>query len=485
MKYQTKLFILLVSLTLLTNGVLLTLFYNEAQEHLQQQMDAKALSIAATAAVAIDGDALARLQVRQDETTPLYHQYETLLRKIRDNNRRSDTYVKYIYTLMGNPHNAKQLLFGVDAEERGADKSHIGDVYDFHSAKPFLLAETAVQPGFVGDQWGNWLTAHAPVYNKKGQLVGAVAVDIDGHYVTARLNHLRRVGFLALAFSVLLALLLAWLLAKRVTRPLKHVCATLVEIGKGDLAIKMNIRRHDEFAEVGKAINLMTIGLQQRENLKMSLARYVSNQVAEKIIATGQLPEVQGEHRKVTVLFCDVRNFTGLAENLAPEAVVALLNEAFEQMIEAIFNYQGMLDKFLGDGFMAIFGAPLDDQEQEEHAIKAALAMQHALTILAEKWQIEYGIHFRVGIGINTGVAIVGNIGSQQRMEYTAIGDTVNLAARLESATKELGAPILVSETTYQGAADKFNFKSLGAINVKGRQQAVLVYEVEAHVNTQ
>jgi adenylate cyclase len=482
MKYQTKLFLVLIGLTLITNGLLITIYYHDSSKHLRRQMDAKALSIAEAAAATIDGDELEQLNNTRDMNSPLYKKYEMMLRKIRNANRRSDTYVKYIFTMMPDTKNPGHILFGVDAEEAGPDKSILGERYVFQAREPYLLEDHAVQKHFTVDQWGEWLEAHAPIYDSKGKLVGALGVDINVNRVTERLNHLLYMGYLALGLSLLLAIILAYFLARRATRPLGVITDALNTIGRGNLDVKVNVKTKDEFASVGNAINNMVLGLRQRDNLKMSLARYVSNQVAEKIIETGKLPEVQGERRKITVLFCDVRNFTTLAENLAPEEVVGLLNEAFEVMIDAIFKYQGMLDKFLGDGFMAIFGAPLDDNIQEEHAINAALAMQCALLTLAEKWQQERGINFRMGIGINTGIAIVGNIGSKQRMEYTAIGDTVNLAARLESATKELGTRILISENTYQAVTNKFSCKSLGSIHVKGRNEPVQVYEVEDNV---
>ena len=483
MKYKTKLTLTLVGLALITNGLLIAAYYHDASKHLRQQMNAKALSIAVTAAAAINGNELEKLQKPSDMNSPIYKKYETFLRKIRDGNRRQDTYIKYIYTIMPDPKSTKDFLFVVDAQEPGPDKSNLGDIYQFKSPQPYFLNKTITQTDFIQDKWGGWLEAHAPIYNSKGKLVGAVAVDVDDKIVMMRLHHLLQFGLIALTLSVLLALLLAYFLAKRFSKPLQTVVAALNNISKGNLDTQLPITSKDEFAIVEAAINHMALSLRQRDNLKMSLARYVSNQVAEKIIETGRLPEVQGERRKITVLFCDVRNFTTLAETLAPEEVVGLLNEAFETMIDAVFKYQGMLDKFLGDGFMAIFGAPLDDSIQEEHAIRAALAMQAALLTLAGKWQTERGIVFKMGIGINTGVAIVGNIGSRQRMEYTAIGDTVNLAARLEAATKELGTRILVSEYTYRAAAEKFLFQSLGVIHVKGRSEPVMVYEVEDNVS--
>jgi adenylate cyclase len=157
--------------------------------------------------------------------------------------------------------------------------------------------------------------------------------------------------------------------------------------------------------------------------------------------------------------------------------VVRVLNEYFERMVEIVFRNKGTLDKFIGDGMMVIFGAPEDDPHQEEHALQTAIEMQRELRVLAKKWEAE-GIKLRIGVGINSGPAVVGNIGSPVRMEYTAIGDTVNLASRLESATKECGAEILISEYTYNGVRGSFQFEQIGPVQVRGRSEPVLAYAV-------
>jgi adenylate cyclase len=191
------------------------------------------------------------------------------------------------------------------------------------------------------------------------------------------------------------------------------------------------------------------------------------------------MPDLKGERRKITVLFADVRGFTSLSEKLAPEDVFALLNDYFEKMIDEICKNHGMLNKFMGDGLMAVFGALDEDAYQEENAIKAALGMRNVLEGMRERFQAERQIDLKIGIGINTGIALVGNIGSNQRMEFTAIGDTVNLGSRLESATKELGTDIIVSEYTYVAARTKFEFRSLGPISIRGRENPVTAYAVE------
>jgi adenylate cyclase len=246
--------------------------------------------------------------------------------------------------------------------------------------------------------------------------------------------------------------------------------------------VSVAVASKDEFGEVARALEEMSAGLAERNLVKSAFARYVSQQVADTILTKGTHPELHGERRRITVLFCDVRGFTALSEKLTPEKVVELLNAYFERMVNAIFNYHGTLDKFLGDGLMAVFGAPIEDNFQEEHALRAAMEMRNELKELNAKLKISEGLELSIGIGINSGMAIVGNIGSSRRMEYTAIGDTVNLASRLESKTKDLGADILISEYTYNSlrGAFSFEFEKMGAIGVKGRQDEVTAYKVPA-----
>jgi adenylate cyclase len=271
---------------------------------------------------------------------------------------------------------------------------------------------------------------------------------------------------------------MAAVISQRISEPLTVLRRGAEAVGAGDFTTEVKLPRGDEFGEVAAAMNTMIAGLRERENLKGTLVRYVSSDMAEKILKSGQMPELKGDRRKITLLFADVRGFSTIAESLKPEEVVALLNEFFEKMIEAIFKHGGAINKFLGDGFMAVFGAPMDDEFQEEHAVRATLDMRAALGALRERWKLSHAVELRAGIGINTGTAIVGNIGSHQRMEYTAIGDAVNIASRLETASKELGTDIVVSEYTYVTVRSQFPFQQLRSIPVKGRTDPVMVYGV-------
>ena len=383
---------------------------------------------------------------------------------------------------MPSPKDKDTIIFGVDAEEEGPDKSLLGDIYkqkDDPQTEPTRFDVNQVQPVFVEDQWGTWLTANSPIRSSTGDSVGVVGVDIDAKRVIGELNTLRTLGFFALLLSIVLAIGLAVYFSVQLARPLRKLHNAVVAIGNGKLDTRLDTSTGDEFAEVALAVNEMAAGLQQRDVFKGTLVRYMSGQLADKIISSGKMPDLKGERRKITVLFADVRGFTSLSEKLAPEDVFSLLNDYFDKMIDEICKNHGMLNKFMGDGLMAVFGALEEDPYQEENAIKAALGMRRVLDGMRERFQAERQVDLKIGIGINTGIALVGNIGSNQRMEFTAIGDTVNLGSRLESATKELGTDIIVSEYTYVAARTKFQFRSLGQIAIRGRENPVTAYAVE------
>jgi class 3 adenylate cyclase len=179
------------------------------------------------------------------------------------------------------------------------------------------------------------------------------------------------------------------------------------------------------------------------------------------------------------VLFSDIRGFTSLSEKLTPEEVVEMLRDYLTTMTEIVFKYGGTVDKYIGDAIMALYGAPFDQPNHAEQAVRTALEFQEQVKILSERWEARCGSRLRNGVGINTGEAVVGTIGSQQRLEYTAIGDTVNLASRLEGLTKDFLSPIVVSQSTYEEVRHLFYSRYLGEVKVKGKETAVKIYAVE------
>jgi len=207
---------------------------------------------------------------------------------------------------------------------------------------------------------------------------------------------------------------------------------------------------------------------------------YVTRQVAERILSDPSAAELGGQRVDVSVLFSDIRGFTPMSEAMSPEAVVAILNEYFDRMVPVIMVEEGTLDKYVGDAIMAVWGAPMPQRDHARRAVRAGLGMLAALSELQAGWR-ERGVPaFEIGIGINSGEAVAGNIGSRKRAQYTVIGDSVNTAARLESLNKELGTRMIISDATYRLVEDMVEVRLLPPVMVKGKAEPLTVYEVLA-----
>lgn len=477
MKYRTKLSLAFVSIAIASTLLAIIILSTEAEKLIYHQLGHEIQSIAATAAKLLDPNQIQQLKSTDQQDSPLYREIKNRLYELRKANRRTDTYLDDFYLIYADPNSLSKL---VNIMSTSSSKIQIGSTYLETDKEEILnhLKEYYVNPNFITDELGVWLSAYAPILDNQGNYIATLGADISAKGVTEKLQKLLHYGLWAFCASTLLALIIAFILAKKVTTSLHSLCDSVEEIGKGNLSVKADLDTEDEFGELADAINDMTKGLEERERLKMSFARYVSQHILDKILKSESSLKLEGERRKITVLFSDIRQFTRLAEHYPAEDVVHLLNQYFERMIEVIFSHNGTLDKFIGDGIMAEFGAPLDDLSQEKNAVAAAIEMQKQLKILSEKWQKEGKPNVEMGIGIHTGEAIVGNIGSERRTEYTAIGDTVNVAARLEQATKMLKVPILISETTFLAAKDHYEYKDLGSMALPGRREPIRVYSV-------
>ncbi|HEY2380675.1 MAG TPA: adenylate/guanylate cyclase domain-containing protein [Terriglobia bacterium] len=477
MKYRTKLRVGFLCAGIGVNVISLIFLYQLAHRYLLNEFRSKVLSIASTTATAVDGDLHASIRTRADEDSPPYISLRSLLRRIRDRNRNDGNYVKYIYTLRPLAGNANNLGYVVDPEEDLKEHAHVGDVFPYPGEKLYVN-HAYVDQDFFTDKTGTWLSGYAPIRDSAGMLVAIVEVDISANNVLADLRPLLWAAAGSVVISLILGFGVTFWLSDHVAQPLVALRATLERIGKGDLDVKSDTHKNDEFGDVTRAIDKMVDGLREREMVKTAFARYVSQQVMESIVSSGQVPVLHGDRRRITALFSDIRGFTTISETRTPEDVVELLNEYFRAMVDIVFRHHGTLDKFMGDGLMAIFGAPAEDPDHEKHAVLAAIEMQSELRRLSVKWEIQGRPKINIGIGINSGHAIVGNIGSEARMEYTAIGDTVNIASRLETATKEFAADILISEFTHDAVRGHFEVKTIGDVHVKGRAEPIKTYAV-------
>ena len=218
----------------------------------------------------------------------------------------------------------------------------------------------------------------------------------------------------------------------------------------------------------------------QEKRLRATMARYMTAQVAEQVLAAGE-SVLGGRSQNVTILFADIKGFTAIAERLGPQQTVSMLNEYFTAMVEIVFEHHGILDKYIGDAIMAVFGAPFTSPRDADNAVKVAIAMQRALLEFNRRQQAVGLPPFEVRIGINSGDVVAGNIGSTRRMDYTVVGDGVNVAARLESANRYLGTHILISASTRAQLRDYYRLREIDLLRVSGKQEPLPVFEVRGH----
>jgi adenylate cyclase len=272
------------------------------------------------------------------------------------------------------------------------------------------------------------------------------------------------------------ALLIGVALAGGIIAPLQGLVGGMREVLRGNLQYRSRIERHDELGFIARSFNEMVDGLEERELIRDTFGRFVSHEVAEAVL-TGRVP-LQGERRDVSILFQDIRGFTSLSERLDPTVLLRLLNQFFTEVVAAVEAEGGVVKQFLGDGVMALFGAPQPYPDHPERAVRAALGIVDRLTGLNETLR-EQGIGpLEIGVGIHTGAVVAGLIGPDNRIEYGVVGDAVNLASRVESLTREMDATILVSRDIAAQLGAGFKLGRTASMPVKGKSQPVEVVEV-------
>ncbi len=484
MNYKNKLLISFTSIAVLSSFTAVFTFYFKTKELIFLQLRSQIYSVGVAYADNLDGNYIETIDSIKSTSTKEYKNLIKKIRNFRNVNRRKDFYLNYVCLFKKTP--SGHFIYIADAEENPSLVSDYGDAVvldanelEWNYTTPYVDTKESE------DKWGHWISGFFPIYNAEHQIVAFLELDLFFSTFLHKLFTLTLYALLGFFISLALGFIISFYFSKHLSGAIQEICKTVQEIGKGNFHAEVHLESKDELEFLGDQINLMGKNLEEKERIKASFGKYVSGHILEKILKNDSVAKLEGEKRKITILFSDIRNFTSLSEHLPPEHVVCFLNEYFEYMIEIIFKHQGTLDKFLGDGIMVEFGAPLDDEKQQIHALNAALEMQQVVKDLRNKWHDKQYKNIQIGIGIHTGEAIVGNIGSSKRMEYTAIGDTVNVAARLEHLTRELKQEIIISETTYLKVKDLPNvaFTMLGPTLLRGREEKLMAFSVTKEKN--
>jgi adenylate cyclase len=279
--------------------------------------------------------------------------------------------------------------------------------------------------------------------------------------------------------GIVFGLLTAYLISRLVAKPVDHLRTAAKAVAGGRLDVQVALPRADEFGLLAAEFNHMVKQLKEKERLRQTFGLHVGRAAATQILARD--PGLNGVEQKISVMFVDIRSFTMRASTQSPPEIVRDLNQFLGAMVQVVEDrHGGMINKFLGDGFMALFGV---GQNGGSHAKKAVAAGEEILRVLEElnsTMRVEGREAFRIGIGVHTGPAVVGSVGSPERLEFTAIGNTINIAARVEQLTKILSASFLITAATANELQDRASFRDLGHHEIRGLEEKVNVYEVVA-----
>lgn len=301
-------------------------------------------------------------------------------------------------------------------------------------------------------------------------LVGLILSILSDNQITRDYSH---VGYIFLGI-ILVGVILTLFISNSFANPILDLQKATEKLQGGDLNSKVSVYTTDEIGFLGEQFNHMSSSIKEKEFIKDTFGKLVDPTVRDFLL-DGNLT-LGGETKEVTVLFVDIRGFTSISEKLPPSEIVNWLNQYFEQMSESIVKEKGLVNKFIGDAILAVFGAPIPIENHADSAIRAALDMRNQVKELSKKF-LDAGLpEIKIGIGIHSGKVLAGNIGSMNRLEYTVIGDTVNLASRLESYCKTANRDLLLTEATKELIREKFSFEYIDKIKVRGRESEISIF---------
>jgi adenylate cyclase len=278
--------------------------------------------------------------------------------------------------------------------------------------------------------------------------------------------------------AILYGLATSWMMGKLVALPVRALREALQRVGEGDLHARVHLLRADDFGHLIEGFNRMADGLREREQLQQTFGRHVGRQVAREIMAQGD--GLGGRELEITAMFVDIRNFTAHSASHTPAEVVSALNVFFSEAVDIVESHGGLVNKFLGDGLMALFGIGSNRDLHADRAVTAARALLCCLRESREELTRTGWPELAIGIGVNSGPAVVGSVGSPRRQEYTAIGDTVNVASRVEALTKQLERPLLITAATRERLALQYPLQAAPPQRVRGKEEPIELYAVAA-----
>ena len=387
-----------------------------------------------------------------------------------------------LFQLLNDIAENEQVVYALITDNNNIIKAHskieeAGKSYSLPGGIRFFREENNVKTSIIDHNGKELLFFETPVTYQKLK-IGVVRLAISQEKI---LKSIRTGKIYIIVLTVIITfagILLSLGLSMYFSGPITKLRVSAKALGSGQFSNRVSIYRNDEFGDLALAFNRMAEDLELNEKVKSSFGRYVTPEIMNMILKNPDSHWMKGSKVEASVLFVDIRDFTSLSEDRTPESIVDLLNEYFSRITESVIKHGGHLNKFVGDEAMAIFGAPVSNPRHAEAAIRAALDIREKIEHFDKKKDMD-DVDIQVGIGVNSGEILAGNIGSQKKMEYTVIGDNVNVASRLTSMAKP--GEILISRRTYDLIKENISVKveRRGMVAVKGKKIKIDVFNVQ------
>lgn len=369
-----------------------------------------------------------------------------------------------------------EVLIHTDYDKmvKGENLSYLPAVKEFASTKSSDMQK--LLPDENGENW----------YYANQRIIGDMLVitSVSENQIFQAIDRTTRLSILFACAVIFLAVFVIRLFSKGITSPIGDLVDAAHSIEEGNYELDLKPRTKDEVGLLTNSFTSMAKGLAERERLKTTFSKFTNKAIAEKAMR-GEM-QLGGETKNATIFFSDIRSFTAMSEKLTPEEVVDFLNKYMTRMVECVNKTNGVVDKYIGDAIMAVWGAPESagtPADDAWNAVKAALMMRISLYQHNKERAAEGKPPIKIGCGLNTGPVVAGQIGSSERMEYTVIGDAVNFASRTESLNKPFATDILITENTWNYVKDKIIYEEMPSVHVKGKEAAVRMFAVVNVIN--
>jgi adenylate cyclase len=496
MSVRLKLILGIMGIAFLASGATGSYFYWQAKASMLTSIKQQLKASAVVGSKLVDGSRVEKLRGPEQSSTQAYKDLQNLM----GNLAQSTPEFLYAYIMRIRDGKVRFVVDSPPSDDDGDGKisadempAPIGEPYP-NPPRELLqgFARPSVDPEPWKDKWGWAMSGYAPITTESGRQVGLLGIDMSANRIRDKLTEIQRAGVISLGLALSLALIMTWILSRQILHPVRSLHAAMRAVGTGDLGQRLPVGRKDEFGQLMQLFNQMIQALREKDLLKRSLGKVLPPSVTQRLQA-GEL-QLGGEVVEASILFCDLRNFTALSTKLPPHLLVSLLNEYFTRMVREAEFRGGMVDKFVGDSLMVVFehsserrSGGGDSREgnsggsDADRAVEAALAMIEECDRLNEKQRLEGDFALQNSIGLHRGPVVAGNIGSPERMEYTCIGDAVNVAARLEKGTRELQTRLAISEEFHSRlTTTSARFRQVGDVQLKGRDDAVGVLVLDA-----